>query len=118
LSRPPCPGDAGREVAYCLTSIAPEQPTPANSADCSASTGGAIESRVHWSRDRAWCEDHSTLRAGTAPVTMAIIRNTLTAAFRLAGWTNIRRALRHFSHNIDRCTDLITKPIKTVKNQT
>lgn len=59
--------------------------------------------------------DASTLRAGTAPQAMAIIRNTLIAAFRLAGWTNLKKARRHFSHSINRCVDLITNPVETVK---
>ena len=49
---------------------------------------------------------------------MAIIRNTLVAAFRLTGWTNLKQARRHFSHAAHRCADLITKPLKTVKLQT
>jgi hypothetical protein len=49
---------------------------------------------------------------------MAIIRNTLINAFRLTGWTKLKKARRHFSHVIDRTIDLITKPLKTVKHQT
>lgn len=49
---------------------------------------------------------------------MAIIRNILIAAFRLAGWDNLKKAHRHFSHSISRCVDLITNPVKTAKNQT
>jgi hemerythrin superfamily protein len=45
---------------------------------------------------------------------MATIRNTLIAAFRLTGWNNLKQARRHFSHAINRCVDLITKPPKTV----
>jgi hypothetical protein len=46
------------------------------------------------------------------------IRNTLIAAFRVAGWNNLKKARRHFSHTISRCLDLITRPVKTVKHQT
>jgi DNA-binding transcriptional regulator YiaG len=45
------------------------------------------------------------------------IHNTLIAAFRLAGWRNLKHARRHFSHAASRCVDLITKPLKTVKHQ-
>jgi hypothetical protein len=79
---------------------------------------GAIENKTHWVRDTTFNEDASTLRAGTAPHTMAIIPNTLIAAFRLTGWDNLKQARRHFSHAISRCVDLITKPLKTVKHQT
>ncbi|MDN5851435.1 MAG: hypothetical protein L0K86_01065 [Actinomycetia bacterium] len=70
-------------------------------------------------RDTTFREDASTLRAGTAPQAMAIIRNTLMAAFRLAGWDNLKKTRRHFAHRISRCVDLITKtkPIKTDKTQ-
>ncbi len=37
---------------------------------------------------------------------------------RLTGWNNLKQARRHFSHAIHRCVNLITKPVKTVKNQT
>ena len=40
------------------------------------------------------------------------------AAFRVAGWNNLKKARRHFSHTISRCLDLITRPVKTVKHQT
>ena len=46
------------------------------------------------------------------------IRNTLIAAFRVAGWNNLKKARRHFSHGISWCVDLITKPVKTDKDQT
>jgi len=69
-------------------------------------------------RDTTFNEDASTLRTGTAPQAMAIIRNTLIAAFRLTGWTNLKQARRHFSHAAHRCADLITKPLKTVTLQT
>ena len=69
-------------------------------------------------RDTTFGEDASTLRTATAPLAISIIRNTLIAAFRLTGWTNLKQARRHFAHSIHRCVDLITKPLKTVKNQT
>jgi hypothetical protein len=40
------------------------------------------------------------------------------AAFRLAGWDNLKKARRAFSHGIHRCVDLITKPVKPDKDQT
>jgi hypothetical protein len=49
---------------------------------------------------------------------MAIIRNTVIIAFRLAGWTNLKKTRRHSSHGINWCVNLITKPIKTDKKQT
>ncbi len=69
---------------------------------------------THWARDTTFHEDASTLRTGTAPQTMAIIRNTLITALRLTGWHNLKQARRHYSYCFNRCVDLITKPLKTV----
>ncbi|MGH4009584.1 MAG: hypothetical protein ACRDTH_15775 [Pseudonocardiaceae bacterium] len=63
---------------------------------------------------RAGAPDVGELLRGQA---MAI-RNTLIAALRLTGWTNLKQACRHFSHGTDRCVDLIAKSLKTVKRQT
>ena len=91
--------------------------TPPSWENSCAGTRGAIGNKIHWVRDVTFNEDTSTLRTGTAPQAMAI-RNTLVAAFRLTGWTNLKQARRHFSHATSRCADLITKPLKTVKLQT
>jgi predicted transposase YbfD/YdcC len=107
-----------KEVAYCVTSLTPDKATAEDLATLLRQHWGAIENRLHWVRDTTFNEDASTLRTGTAPQAMAIIRNTLIAAFRLAGWHNLKQARRHFSHAINRCVDLITKPVETVKYQT
>jgi hypothetical protein len=102
-----------KEVAYCVTSLAPGKADAKTLGEILRGRCGAIENGVHWVRDVTFNEDASILRTGTAPHTMAIIRNTLIATFRLTGWTNLKRARRHFSHTISRCIDLITKPLKT-----
>jgi predicted transposase YbfD/YdcC len=107
-----------KEVAYCVTSLAPAQAGPEDLGTSLRRHWDVIENKLHWVRDTTFNEDASTLRAGTAPRTMAIIRNTLINAFRLIGWANLKQARRHYSHVIDRCIDLITKPLKTVKDQT
>lgn len=107
-----------KEVAYCLTSLTPARADGPDLSELLRGHWGAIENKTHWVRDTTFNEDASTLRTGTAPQTMAIIRNTLIAAFRLTGWTNLKQARRHFAHCIHRCVDLITKPLKTVKHQT
>jgi predicted transposase YbfD/YdcC len=107
-----------KEVAHCITSLTEDNASGQNLAQLLRDHWGAIEIRLHWVRDTTFNEDKSTLRAGTAPQAMAIIRNTVIAAFRLAGWTNLKKARRHFSHGIHWCVDLITKPIKTDKKQT
>ncbi len=107
-----------KEVAHCVTSLTPDNATGHDLGQLLRDHWGAIENKIHWVRDTTFREDASTLRAGTAPRAMAIIRNTLIAAFRLAGWTNLKKARRHFAHGINHCIDLITKPLKTVKDQT
>lgn len=107
-----------KEAAHCITSLAADNAAGQDLAQLLRDHWGAIEIRLHWVRDTTFNEDRSTLRAGTAPQAMAIIRNTVMAAFRLAGWTNLKKARRHFSHGIRWCVDLITKPVKTDKNQT
>ncbi len=106
-----------KEVAHCVTSLTPDNATAHDLGQLLRDHWGAIENKLHWVRDTTFNEDASTLRAGTAPQAMAI-RNTLITAFRLAGWNNLKKARRHFSHAVSRCVDLITKPVKTVKYQT
>jgi len=107
-----------KEVAYRLTSLTPDRAHGPDLGELLRGHWGAIEKKTHRVRDTTFNEDASTLRTGTAPQTMSIIRNTLIAAFRFIGWTNLKQARRHFAHGIDRCVDLITKPLKTVKKQT
>jgi predicted transposase YbfD/YdcC len=107
-----------KEVAYCVTSLIPDKAAGHDLGQLLRGYWGAIENKLHWVRDTTFNEDASTLRTGTAPQAMAIIRNTVIAAFRLAGWHNLKQARRHFSHTISRCVDLITKPVKTVEHQT
>jgi hypothetical protein len=106
------------DLAYRVTSLTPDQATAEDLATLLSQHWGAIENKLHWVRDTTFHEDASTLRTGTAPQAMAIIRNTLIAAFRLTGWHNLKQARRHFSHAIHRCVNLITKPVETVKYQT
>lgn len=107
-----------KEVAYCVTSLSADNAAGHDLARLLREHWGAIEIRLHWCRDSTFNEDKSTLRAGTAPQAMSIIRNTIMAAFRLAGWTNLKKARRHFSHGIAWCVDLITKPVNSDKDQT
>ncbi|MGH3922974.1 MAG: ISAs1 family transposase [Pseudonocardiaceae bacterium] len=107
-----------KEVAYCLTSLTPARADGPDLGELLRGHWGAIENRTHWVRDTTFNEDASTPRTGTAPQAMSIIRNTIIAAFRLTGWTNLKQARRHFAHGIHRCVDLITRSLKTVKLQT
>jgi predicted transposase YbfD/YdcC len=57
----------------------------------------SIENRLHWIRDVVFAEDHSQIRTGTAPATMATLRNLAVSLHRLTGATNIAAACRHLN---------------------
>jgi len=54
----------------------------------------AIENNVHWVRDVTYREDASRARTGNAPAVLAVIRNLVTTALRLAGNLNLAVARR------------------------
>jgi len=54
---------------------------------------------LHWVRDVTFDQDRSQVRTGQAPRVMATLRNTAISLLRLAGWTNIAKALRHHARD-------------------
>lgn len=54
-----------------------------------------IENALHWVRDVTFAEDLSQIRTGAGPQVMASLRNLVISLHRLAGATNIAKALRH-----------------------
>jgi predicted transposase YbfD/YdcC len=81
-----------KEVVHMITSLPAHQATPAVLADLT---------RGHWSiealhhvRDQTFGEDAHRARTGHTPTILAALRNTITAAIRLAGHTNIAAARR------------------------
>jgi predicted transposase YbfD/YdcC len=58
-----------------------------------------IEVRLHWVRDVVFGEDLSQVRTGSGPQVMATLRNLAITLHRLAGATNIAKALRHHARN-------------------
>jgi hypothetical protein len=80
-------------TVYAVTNLTTSQASPANLADWL---------RGHWSievlhhvRDVTFSEDASQVRTSNAPRAMATLRNAVISVLRLAGVTNIARALRH-----------------------
>jgi len=68
-----------------------------------------IENKLHYVRDVTFDEDRSQVRTGNAPRVMATLRNTAISLLRLAGWTNIAKALRHHARDPERAlTCLLT----------
>ena len=101
-------GKKSIEVVYLITSANPASAPPAVLA---AWIQGhwRIENRLHYVRDVTLGEDLSQVRTGQAPRVMATLRNTAISLLRLAGWTNIAKALRHHARDPERAlTCLLT----------
>jgi predicted transposase YbfD/YdcC len=87
-------GETRSEVAYAITSLAPEQATAAQVLRVWREHWH-IENKLHWVRDVTFDEDRSTVRAGKIPQVIAALRNTVIGLHRALGATNIAAACRH-----------------------
>ncbi|MCW2890739.1 MAG: transposase family protein [Actinomycetia bacterium] len=94
-----------KEIIHAATSLDAKR---ANPEALAALTRGqwAIEA-VHWIRDTAYREDHSTGYAGDGPQVMATLRNMAISLLRIAGITQITRTLQAFSRDRTRILDVI-----------
>jgi predicted transposase YbfD/YdcC len=94
-----------REVRFLLTSLRPQQATPARLL---ALVRGhwSIESR-HFVRDVIFGEDRSPLRTGAAPQILAAVRNLAHTLIRRSGATAIAAARRSFSYHPARALALL-----------
>lgn len=88
-------------TVYGVTNLTPDKADPARLA-AHLRRHWEIENRLHWIRDTAYREDHSRIRTGTAPHTMATLRNLAISALHAAGHTNIAQALRHHARDATR----------------
>ncbi len=95
------------EVVYLITSADAQTASPMTLAAWVQGHWG-IENRLHWVRDVTFDEDRSQVRTGAAPHVMATLRNLAISLLRLAGWTNIARALRHHAADRQRPLALLT----------
>lgn len=95
-----------KEVVYALTGLTHNR---ADAPILSTLVRGhwQIEA-LHHVRDVTFGEDASQARTATLPVTLAVIRNTVIAALRLAGATNIAAARRWIAGATDRAIALFT----------
>ncbi len=91
-------GKTSVEVVYAVTSLDIHQATTADLAGW-VRRHWAIENRAHYVRDTAFTEDASKVRTGSAPRTMASLRNLAIGMLRLAGFDNIAAALRHHARD-------------------
>jgi len=95
-----------KEVVYALTGLTH---TRADAPILSTLVRGhwQIEA-LHHVRDVTFGEDASHARTATLPMTLAVIRNTVIAALRLAGATNIAAARRWIAGATNRAIALFT----------
>lgn len=102
-------GHKSVEVVYLISSIPMTDAQPAIIANWTQGHWG-IENRLHWVRDVTFDEDRSRLHTGTGPAMMAAIRNLVISLHRLAGATNIAKALRHTARHPNRALKLLLTP--------
>jgi len=99
-------GRATRETVYAITSLTAEQAPPAELARYIRGHWH-VENKLHWVRDVTMGEDASTIATGAGPRIMASIRNLAISLLRLAGHTNIAKALRHNARKPKRAIKLV-----------
>lgn len=81
------------ETAWAVTSANISEADPQRLLVASRQHWG-IENGLHWVRDATMREDASKVRATSAPRALATMRNLVISVLRLAGATNIAKALR------------------------
>lgn len=91
---------------YAITSLTAEQAPPAELARYIRGHWH-VENKLHWVRDVTMGEDVSQIATGAGPRIMASIRNLAISLLRLAGHTNIAKALRHNARKPKRAIKLI-----------
>lgn len=67
------------ETRYYVSSLAPQERTPARWQALVRGHWGGVEIRNHWRRDALWGEDRSRTRNATALANLALLRNALLA---------------------------------------
>jgi predicted transposase YbfD/YdcC len=86
------------ETVYAVTSLTPTQVRPDQLAEWIRGHW-CVENRLHWVRDVTYGEDHSQVRTGNGPRTMASLRNLAINILRMTGTSNIAAALRHHARD-------------------
>jgi hypothetical protein len=97
-----------REITFGITSLPKKtlRGTPRTLLKFNREHWG-IENGLHWVRDVTFDEDRSRVRTGAAAQAMASLRNVVISLLRLAGESNIARALRHLVHHVAEALRLI-----------
>jgi predicted transposase YbfD/YdcC len=99
-----------KEVVHAITSL-PRRQADAPDLNVLARGHWQVEA-LHHVRDVTFKEDASHARTKTLPTTLAVIRNTIIAALRLAKATNIAKARRWAGNATDRIIALFTETAK------
>lgn len=97
---------ATTETVYAVTSLTAEQARPAELASYIRGHW-TVENRLHWVRDVTLGEDLSRVRTGGGPRMMASLRNLVLSLLRLAGHTNIAKALRRNANHPKQAVELV-----------
>lgn len=85
------------ETAYYITSLARHQASAARLLALARDHWGAIENGLHYVRDEALGEDHSTIFRGNAPQNLAALRNASLSWLRQSGFGKITSTLHSFA---------------------
>jgi predicted transposase YbfD/YdcC len=88
-------GKTSTEVIYGITSLPPDQASPARLLELNRSHWG-IENGLHYRRDETLREDWCHLKRGQAPRAMAVLNNLIVGLVLHLGWTNLPEARRYF----------------------
>jgi predicted transposase YbfD/YdcC len=88
-------GQTRIEVVYGITSLSPEEASAARLLEV-VRAHWSIENRLHWRRDVTLREDHSQVRKGTAPRTLAVLNSFLLALLDFLGVRNVAQQTRLF----------------------
>ena len=99
-------GEVTRSVSYGLTSLGPEEATPAEIAQLWRGHW-TIENRVHSVRDVTMGEDGCQVHTGHAPQALAALRNAVLVLVRKTGWKNVADALRYYQNHVGKALELI-----------
>ncbi len=94
-------GKVTLEHVYAVTDLAAEQADAPEIAHRVREHWG-IENKIHHVRDTTFAEDASRVRTGTAPRSMAALRNLAIGALRLTGCDNIAAGLRRHGRDATR----------------
>jgi len=106
----PKTGQTRTHTRYGITSLTPEQASP---ADLLAFTRRhwAIENSLHWVRDVTFAEDRSTLRVGRTHHVMAMLRNLALSLLHLHGFFRIASTVRRFAAHPALPIAFVTQPL-------